>query len=58
MTTLRKKLKDEGISEREYNRFKLYNPDTFDKFEGQAYISEGVAVRDYKKLIHGGSKRQ
>ena len=58
MATLKRRLKAEGISEREYNRFKLYNPDTFDKFTEQAYINEGVAVRDYKKLIHRGSKRQ
>ena len=58
MTTLKRKLNAEGISDSEFNRFKLYNPDTFDKFEGQSYISEGVAVKDYKKLIHRGSKRQ
>jgi len=55
---IKRKLEGEGISGYAFDKWKLYAPDTFDKFTQQADISESVAIQNYKGLIQREGKRQ
>lgn len=52
-----KKLEEIGINEVEFDTFKLYNPDTYDKFTQQAKFSVDVAVKNYEGVIRTSNKR-
>ena len=55
---IKRKLEAEGVSGYTFDKFKLYNADTFDKFTRQAEINESIAIRDYKQIIQKEGKRQ
>ena len=57
MKILIDRLKKEGINRQQLDRFKLYNPDTYDRLTQQARISVDIAVKDYKGIIQASNKR-
>jgi len=57
MITLKEKLNSEGISDYQLDRFKLYNPNGYDKLIQQARRSVDIAVKDYKRIIQVSNKR-
>lgn len=57
MRALIQKLKQQGIKEVELHHFKLYNPDTYEKFIQQAGRSIDIAVKNYRGIILTSNKR-
>ncbi len=51
-----KELSKQGIRESDYYRYKLYNPNGYDKLNGQAEISLKVAIAEYSKILQRRGK--
>lgn len=56
MKMMMKKLKEAGIRETTFNRWKIYNPETYYKMETQAQINMDIAVKNYKNRILNAEK--
>ena len=48
-----KALEGQGIRGVDFYRFKLKNPNTYDRLDGQADISPEVAILAYAKILRG-----
>lgn len=55
--TIQEAFRAEGIQGYQLDKFKLYNPDTYDRLTRQAGVDVGVAVKDYKRQIIASNKR-